>query len=120
MSTTTINEAIEALGVSRSTVERRLRVTGIPTEIVGGRVIFDLDTLVDAWQGRREASASLAPAALSVSIRADQRYVIDQMSDGVESIAAVVRHLLDLGMAADDTARSIREEKGWAQIPAED
>lgn len=116
MSTTTYNEAAEALGVSRSTIERRIRLTGVPVEHRGGRAYIDLDTLADAWRGRREASTTLAPAALSASIREDQRYVIDQMAQGTESVASVVRHLLDLGMAADDLACQIREDKGWEPV----
>lgn len=106
MSTTTYNEAAEALGVARSTIERRIRLTGIPVEHRGGRAYIDLDTLADAWKGRREASAPLAPAALSAAIRDDQREWLEREAQERDvSIAVVVRGAIDLAMYADDDVR---------------
>lgn len=106
MSTTTYNEAAEALGVARSTIERRIRLTGVPVEHRGGRAYIDLDTLVDAWNGRREAVQPLAPAALSAAIREDQREWLEEESKRRDvSLAVVVRGIIDQAMHADDDVR---------------
>lgn len=93
---------MKELGVSRSTVERWLRVTGVPTSTVEGRTVFDLETLVDAWAGHRAAveAAKKKPekvteTSITVSVPHSMRDQLDAMADrhGV-SRAAAVRELL--------------------------
>jgi hypothetical protein len=102
VSTVTYPEAMAALGVSLSTVQRRLRITRVPTEIVGGRTVFDLETLVDAWDGHRAAMEAekaarenATEASITVSIPRAMRDQLEEMSErhGV-SLAAVVREVL--------------------------
>ena len=108
MSTVTYNEAADALGVSRSTIERRLRLTGVAVEHRGGQAYLDLDTLVDAWNGRREAAKQnrVAGAALSVEVRPEQRAAMVRESErqGV-SLSEVVRQVISLGLTMTEDVR---------------
>lgn len=90
------------LGVSRSTIERWLRVTKIPTETVEGRTVFDLETLTDAWAGHRaaveaarEKPEKVTESSITISVPHATRDVLDAMAakHGV-SLAAIVRELI--------------------------
>lgn len=102
----TYREAMRELGVSRSTVERRLRLTRIPTQLVDGRTVFDLETLVDAWAGHRAAieaekaeKEKATETSITVSIPGWMRQEIDQLvaRDDV-SMASVVRSAIAYGL----------------------
>ncbi len=103
MSTVSYNEAAQSLGISYSSVMRRVRLTKVPIEHRGGRSYIDLDTLQDAWEGRQRAMqeemAPIAGVPLTASIRKDQREAMQQEADrrGV-SLATIVREVLDLGI----------------------
>lgn len=102
----TYRKAMKELGVSRSTVERRLRITGVPTEIVDGQAVFDLDTLVDAWAGHRAAveieraeKERAAETSITVSIPRWMRDELDMVAarDDV-SMAAAARAAIAYGL----------------------
>lgn len=97
---------MKELRVSRSTVERRLRLTRIPTQTVEGRTTFDLETLVDAWEQRRslmesekEEREKATESSITVSIPRSMRDDLDILSKRHgTSVAAVVRELLGTGL----------------------
>ena len=98
----TYREAMKELGVSRSTVERRLRLTRVPVRKVDGLAYFDLDTLRDAWAGHRAAieqekaeREKSTERSITVSVPLSMRDELDAMASrhGV-SLAAVVREIL--------------------------
>jgi len=98
----TYREAMKELGVSRSTVERRLRLTGIPVRKVDGRAHFDLETLQDAWAGHRAAieqekaeHEKSTETSITVSVPHSMRAELDAMAARHNvSRAAVVREIL--------------------------
>lgn len=103
MSTVSYNEAAQALGISYSSVMRRVRLTGIPIDRRGGWSYIDLDTLRDAWEGRQqamqEAMTPIAGVPLTASIRKDQRDAMQEEADRRDvSLATIVREVLDLGI----------------------
>lgn len=115
----TFKEAADQLGVSYSSIARRVSLLKMETGTdARKRLTVDADELERRWQARHERIAGptgVSDAPLSVMIRQDQRFVIEQMQ-GKESIASVVRHLLDVGMAGDEVAMRIREEQGWDPV----
>lgn len=108
MSTVTYQEAMKELGVSRSTVERWVRITGTPTKREDGLVRFDLETLKDAWSGHREAVRAeragrekATEASLSVSIPRSMRHDLEILATRHStSLAAVVREMIGKGLAS--------------------
>lgn len=106
MSTVTYAEAVADLGVSLSTVQRRLRITGVPTQIVEGRAVFDLESLVDAWEQHRQiiedekaARQYATESSISVSIPFSQRQRLEQLRAAHGgSLAATVREVIEAGL----------------------
>lgn len=101
MSTVNYNQAIQELGVSRSAIERRLKLTGVPVQYIKGRVHFDLETLQDAWAGRQAARprATVGGASLVVGITPEQRRALEELKGG-ESLASAARRVLQAGLEA--------------------
>lgn len=101
----TYRQAMKELGVSRSTVERWLRVTRIPKATVDGQIVFDLETLIDAWAGHQEAveAARLEKAgpekvtesSITIPVPQSMRDELDALAARNDvSLATVVRELL--------------------------
>jgi DNA-binding MurR/RpiR family transcriptional regulator len=108
VSTVTFREAAELLGVHESTIERRVRITGVPVENRNNRRHVDPETLADAWAGHlvaaeaeRSGTERVTDAALNVPLTVRQRQAIEEIAerDGV-SKAAAARRLIDLGWQA--------------------
>lgn len=117
----TFKEAAEELGVTYTTIDRRVNLLGMETgRNTEGRLTVDVDELRRRWEERRAQKVRprvASEAFLSVTIRQDQRDTLDHLT-GNESLAAVVRSLLDTAFAVVDPAREYRESRGWGPVPS--
>lgn len=100
----TFKEAAEELGVSYTTIDRRVSLLGMRTEHdEDGRRLVDVRELDRLWRARQDEKEQTPrdEAFLSVTVRREQRERIDSLAQTLRvSRAAVVRRLLDIGWTA--------------------
>lgn len=102
MPTVTYDKAAELMGISASSVKRRIDLTGVPVEHHDGRAYVDPETLADAWAGRREAMTRrrVGGATLNIALTPEQREVLESLIEPGETLSSAARRILAKGITA--------------------